>query len=70
MVKWRTSSMSQVEQREEAIFEAALKLPADERAAFLDQTCGSDVDLRRRVDVLLSAFERAGGFMNQPARMH
>jgi hypothetical protein len=59
--------MSQAEQREEAVFEAALKLPAADRAAYLDQTCADDADLRRRVEVLLGAFERAGGFMKQPA---
>ncbi len=59
--------MSQPEQREEAVFEAALQLPADQRAAYLDQTCVGDTDLRRRVEALLGAFERAGGFLNQPA---
>jgi len=55
------------EQREEAVFEAALKLAAAERAAYLEKTCAGDADLRRRVEVLLGAFERAGGFMKQPA---
>src|SRR6266566_4939359 len=59
--------MDQAEQREEAVFEAALQLPAGQRAAYLDQTCASDANLRRRVDVLLGTFERAGGFMKQPA---
>src|SRR5262245_12094497 len=59
--------MNPAEQREEAVFEAALHLPADQRAAHLDRTCAGDPELRRRVEVLLGAFERAGGFMNQPA---
>jgi len=59
--------VSQSEQREEAVFEAALQLPAEQRAAYLDQTCTGDADLRRRVEALLGAFERAGGFMRQPA---
>src|SRR5258707_6267115 len=59
--------MSQAEQRWEAVFEAALQLPADQRAAYLEQTCVGDAGLRRRVDVLLGAFERAGGFMKQAA---
>src|SRR5216684_3499394 len=59
--------MSQAEQREEAMFEAAFQLPADQRAAYLDQTCAGDENLRRRVEILLGAFERAGGFMRQPA---
>ena len=59
--------MSNAEQREEAIFEAALRLPADQRDAFLEKECANDAELRRRVEALLSAFERAGGFMKQPA---
>src|SRR5215475_4979445 len=59
--------MNQAEQREEAVFEAALKLPRDERAAYLDGACAGEPELRRRVEVLLKAFERAGGFMKDPA---
>jgi eukaryotic-like serine/threonine-protein kinase len=59
--------MNQPEQREEAVFEAALKLAPDQRAAFLEQTCTGDTGLRHRVEVLLGAFERASGFMKQPA---
>ncbi len=59
--------MSQAEPREEGVFEAALPLTAEQRAAYLDQTCAADADLRQRVEVLLGAFERAGGFMKQPA---
>ena len=59
--------MSQSEQREEAVFEAALQLPADQRTAYLDRECAGDAELRRRVEVLLGAFERASGFMEQPA---
>src|SRR5438105_5061675 len=55
------------EQREEALFESALKLPPADRAAYLAKTCAGDAALRRRVEVLLAAFERAGGFMRQPA---
>src|SRR5216117_3749016 len=61
------NSMNLAEQREEAVFEAALKLPAEQRAAYLNETCIGDADLRRRVEVLLGAFERAGGFMKEPA---
>ena len=55
------------EQREEAVFEAALQLPADQRSAYLDTECAGDAELRRRVEVLLGAFGRASGFMKQPA---
>jgi eukaryotic-like serine/threonine-protein kinase len=59
--------MSQGEPPEEAIFEAALQLSPGQRAAYLDETCIGDPELRRRVENLLGAFERAGGFMTQPA---
>ncbi len=59
--------MSDAEQREEAVFEAALQLAVDQRAAYLDSACAGDADLRSRVQVLLGSFERAGGFMIQPA---
>jgi hypothetical protein len=58
--------MSQPDQREEEIFEATLQMRADERAAYLEKTCGDDSALHRRVAVLLAAFERAGNFLNEP----
>jgi hypothetical protein len=53
---------------ERDLFIAALQ-QADraKRAAFLDQACGADTALRGRLEVLLRAFDRAGGFLNQPA---
>src|SRR5436309_6227524 len=59
--------MNLAEQHEEVVFEAALKLPAEQRAAYLNETCAGDANLRRRVEVLLGAFERAGGFMKEAA---
>ena len=59
--------MSPAEQREEAVFEAALQLPADQRGAYLDTECAGDAELRRRVEALLGALERAGGFMKDSA---
>ncbi|PWU21380.1 MAG: serine/threonine protein kinase [Verrucomicrobia bacterium] len=61
-----THTMSDAEQREETIFDAALRLPSDQRAAYLENVCEGDADLRRRVQILLSAFERAGGFLKDP----
>ena len=44
-----------------AIFTAALDVPAGpERDAYLDAACGGDDGLRRRVEALLAALERAG----------
>src|SRR5262249_7664609 len=37
-----------------------------ERAAYLDQACGADASLRRRVEALLRSHERAANFMEVP----
>jgi eukaryotic-like serine/threonine-protein kinase len=53
----------------EAIFFAALeKGSLQERAAYLDEACVGDADLRRRVDKMLAAQGHAGSFLEQPAR--
>src|SRR5262249_39776558 len=59
--------MNQAKQLELDVFEAALQLPVDQRPGYLEKACGKDADLRRRVEDLLGAAERAGGFMRQPA---
>ena len=59
--------MNHVEHREDVVFEAALQLPAAERAAYLDKACAGNPELRRRVEALLGALERAGGFLKEPA---
>jgi serine/threonine protein kinase len=38
-----------------------------ERAAFLDRECGTDSELRRRLEGLLRAHDDSGGFLRQPA---
>src|SRR5438045_2250454 len=43
---------------EEAIVDAALELPAHERAAYLDKLCGHDRQLRQLVDALLHAHQK------------
>jgi serine/threonine protein kinase/Tfp pilus assembly protein PilF len=50
----------------EAIFFAALERSPTERAAFLDQVCSGDADLRARIDRMLAAQSRLGGFLDQP----
>jgi serine/threonine protein kinase len=50
----------------EQLFEAALAREPDERAAFLDQACSHDPELRRTVEELLSDYARAGGFLERP----
>src|SRR5437879_5047850 len=51
---------------EESIFLEALQKPTPEdRAAFLDNACGDNPELRRSVDMLLKAHERAGHFLEK-----
>ena len=52
--------------REIAIFTEALKLPFREREAFLQRSCGSDMELRRKVEALLTAHGRLGNFLEEP----
>jgi eukaryotic-like serine/threonine-protein kinase len=59
--------MSESLQRDEAIFEAALKLPPERRAAYLQDACGNDATLRSRVEALLRAHEESGEFLQEPA---
>src|SRR5215471_9403994 len=48
------------------LFTEAIRLATQERIAFLDHACGEDVDLRRRLEVLLKFNERAGDFLETP----
>jgi serine/threonine protein kinase/WD40 repeat protein len=59
--------MPQPSEREIEVFNAALELPAAERVAYLDQACAGDAALRRRVEELLQAEDKAGAFLESPA---
>src|ERR1044071_1877191 len=59
--------MSEPFEREIAVFSAARRLPAEGRAAYLEQTCAGDAALRQRVEALLQASEEAGPFLHEPA---
>src|SRR2546428_244132 len=59
--------MSNPMDHEVAVFSAARRLPAAERAAYLDEACAGDGALRQRVEELLRASEEAGGFLQDPA---
>lgn len=53
---------------ESEIFEQALEKPeGPEREQFLAESCGDDVELRRRVDALLLAHENPESFLDDPA---
>ncbi len=45
----------------------SLELEASGRAAFLDQACAGDEELRRKIDALLAAHEQAESFIETPA---
>jgi serine/threonine protein kinase len=54
---------------ERELFEKALDIPSPtDRAAFLDQACADQPELRRQVEQLLQAHENAGPFLDQPHR--
>ncbi|MDB5298278.1 MAG: protein kinase [Phycisphaerales bacterium] len=50
-----------------SVFNEALRLPASERAAFLDRACAGDADARREVESLVAAAADADGFLSVPA---
>jgi len=47
------------------LFHAALEQSPEDRPAFLDSACGEDTELRRHVDLLVSAEENAGSFLDK-----
>jgi serine/threonine protein kinase len=53
---------------DEIIFATALEIVDPvERASYLDSACGGDTSLRRNVEGLLRAYDRAGDFLERPA---
>ena len=56
--KWRKIS---------ELFDAALDLPAAERAAFLDRACEGDEEIRLRVEEMLATDARSDLLMDRPA---
>ena len=50
----------------DAIFADAVERPAAERAAFVEQACGSDAELRAEVESLLAAHDGDTGFLEAP----
>jgi serine/threonine protein kinase len=53
-----------------SIFTSALEQPVGAVAAFLDEACDGDADLRLEVSRLLSEHFNAGDFMGQPLPVH
>jgi len=52
---------------EETLFAEALEKSPGERAAFLDEACASDAELRARVEILLRSHDQADSFLAKPA---
>src|SRR4051794_3575081 len=52
---------------ESAIFTAAVKLPARDRAAYLDEACRGNREQRLEVEELLRHHDPAGDFLEYPA---
>jgi len=52
--------------REIAVFTKAIKVPLQDRAAFLENACRGDEDLRGKVEALLRAHDRIGNFLEEP----
>ncbi len=51
----------------DALFDAVLELPPEDRAAFLDAHTADDPSLRQELEALLAAFDEADAFLEQPA---
>ena len=49
------------------LLEEAMERRPNERAAFLDQACADDIELRKEVESLLKAHEQVGNFIQDPA---
>ena len=50
----------------EQLAEKALDLPAQERASFLDEACGEDLELRRGIEDLLQSYNQVETFLEEP----
>jgi hypothetical protein len=52
--------------RELVVFTEALKVPIQERGAFLERMCAEDEDLRHKVEALLRTHDHLGDFLEEP----
>src|SRR5208282_3586376 len=59
--------MPQPPELEIEVFNVALELPVQERAAYLDQACAGDPALRQRIEGLLKASEQSCPCLEGPA---
>lgn len=54
-------------QRVKALYHSALKIPADQRVAFLEDSCAGDTSLREEVESLIARESEAMDFMEASA---
>ena len=54
-------------QKVDEVFQGALDRAPHDRESFLDEACEGDATLRSEADSLITAYERAGDFIEQPA---
>src|SRR6476660_3568452 len=61
--------MPEIQPQVDHVFDEALRRAAGpNRARYLDEACGGDLELRRRVERLLRAVSEAGSFLETPAQ--
>src|SRR5947207_9630754 len=65
--EWFDDSMKGDPGREVVVFTGALKVPVQDRAAFLEHVCAGDENLRHKVEALLRSHDRVGDFLEEPA---
>src|SRR5262245_36973097 len=59
--------MSEANPRTESLFWSALAISSpEERARYLDRSCGDDQQLRGRIEELLAAYPKVAGFLEPP----
>src|SRR5438094_10607302 len=54
-------------QQLDKLFHSAIERAPEERGAFLDEACAGDQELRKEVETLIAANEKAGSFIEKPA---
>jgi len=59
-------SMKDEPSRDVVVFTEALKVPVQERGAFLERVCAGDENLRHEVEALLRAHDRLEHFLDEP----
>jgi serine/threonine protein kinase len=60
--------MNDAPSRDVAVFAEAIQLPVGARNAYLDLACGSDLELRQKVEALLKGYDVAGDFLEHSPR--